>query len=70
MGICTTIKRDTLTIDVEGKSFVRLIRNSTMQTVELSWSEWIFMLRMAELLDWPVSPVSPVVDSDGQRISG
>ena len=59
MRFPTFLRRGDLTLDWQPNGCVRLVRESTMQWVELSVTEWTFLVRSAELVGWPtVSPVS------------
>lgn len=57
--LTTSIRHGDLVIDIESDRSVRIVRQSNAQSIELSYSEWIYVLKVAEIHDWPVAPPSP-----------
>jgi hypothetical protein len=54
--LTTTIRHGDLVIDVEPERAIRITRQSTAQAVEVSPTEWRYILRVAELHDFPMAP--------------
>jgi hypothetical protein len=54
--LTTTIHHGDLVIDWQSDESLRIIRQSNGQAIELSCSEWAYIMRAAELHDWPVAP--------------
>jgi len=52
----TTIKHGDVRIDLMSDGGVRITRQSTMEGIRLSTSEWLYVLRLAEIQDMPPAP--------------
>jgi hypothetical protein len=51
-----TVKYGDLCIEWDDKGNMQFTRQSDMQAIRLSASEWVFLLKVAELRGWPVAP--------------
>ena len=54
--LATTIRHGDLVIEYGEDGNVRIVRQSNATHVELSQSEWVFLLKTAELAGWPIAP--------------
>ncbi len=63
--IATSIRHSDLVIDFDSAGWIQITRQSTMASVQVSASEWIFILKCADLRGWPVAPPGPLVESGG-----
>lgn len=54
--IPTHIRKGDLVIDMHGDGTVQIVRQSNMQGIVLSISEWQYLIHVAELHGWPVVP--------------
>jgi hypothetical protein len=52
----TSIRHADLVIDFDSEGWVQITRQSNAQTVQLSKSEWVFLLKCSELRGWPTVP--------------
>jgi hypothetical protein len=56
----TSIRHADLVVDFDASGWVQVTRQSTGHSIQLSQSEWIFLLKVADLRGWPVAPPAPV----------
>jgi len=54
--LATTIRHGDLAVDFDAQGWVQLARQSNGSTIQLSQSEWIFLLKCADLRGWPIAP--------------
>lgn len=54
--ISTTIRHGDLVVDFDAAGWVQITRQSNAQCIQISTSEWVFLLKCAELRGWPMSP--------------
>lgn len=54
--LSTSVRHADLVIDFDSAGWVQITRQSNCQVVQLSESEWVFLLKCAELRGWPVAP--------------
>jgi hypothetical protein len=52
----TRVKHGDVCIDLMSDGAVRITRQSTMEGIHLSTSEWLEVLRIAEMHDMPAAP--------------
>lgn len=57
--LATTLRHGDLVVDSLGDGSVRLTRQSTMETIYLSGTEWILLVKVSELFGWPTAPPTP-----------
>lgn len=57
-GRCLTINYGPLYIQFERNATVLITRNDASQAIQLSLSEFMWMLKAAELHGWPIAPPS------------
>jgi hypothetical protein len=62
----TFIRHGDLVLEFEGDGSLRITRQSNAQAVQLSSSEWIYLLKVAALHDWPIAPPNCIPGSVGQ----
>jgi hypothetical protein len=51
----TCIRHGDLVIDFNADGSVQLARKSNMTAIVLSITEWVFILKLCEIHDWPVA---------------
>jgi hypothetical protein len=56
----TFIRHGDLVLEFEGDGSLRITRQSNAQAVQVSSSEWIYLLKVAELHDWPIAPPTDI----------
>lgn len=54
--ISTHVRHGDIVIDMQADGEVQIVRQSTMQAIRLSLSEWKYLIMVAELHGWPVLP--------------
>jgi len=64
--LATFIKHGDIVIEMETDGSVRLTRQSNSQAVLLSFSEWKYLMCVAELHGWPISPTTGNPCSEGR----
>jgi hypothetical protein len=64
--LSTSVRHADLVIDFDAGGWVQITRQSTGHSIHLSQSEWVFLLKVADLRGWPVAPPAPVVPIPGQ----
>lgn len=52
----TSIRHGDLVVDFDSAGWVQIARQSNAACVQLSQTEWIFILKCAELRGWPMAP--------------
>jgi hypothetical protein len=48
-------------VDFDANGTVQITRQSNATAVQLSKSEWIFLLKVADIQGWPVAPPTDVL---------
>jgi hypothetical protein len=61
--LATSIRHGDLVIDYDPDGSVRITRQSNAMAIQLSRSEWTFVLRTADLAGWPIAPPTPVAEA-------
>jgi hypothetical protein len=54
-----------LVVDFDSAGWVQITRQSNGQSIQLSESEWIYLMKLAELRGWPVAPLPGVAIPSG-----
>jgi hypothetical protein len=54
--LSTSIRHGDLVIDFDSGGWVQLTRQSNGQSIQLSVSEWVLLLKCAEFRGWPCAP--------------
>lgn len=57
----THIRKGDLVIDMHGDGTVQIVRQSTMQGIVLSISEWEYLQKVADLHGWPIVKPNNVI---------
>ena len=56
----TRIEHGALTVSFEKNGDVQLIRSTTTESIRVSCSEWEYLIRLAEIHNFPIAPPSGV----------
>ena len=56
--LTTNVRHGDLVIDFEVDGSVRIVRQTTAEAIQLSPTEWLYLIRLAEVLDFPMAPLS------------
>ena len=54
--MATHVRHGDLVVEFESDGSVKIVRQSTMEAILLSPTEWGYLLRIAEVLDFPMAP--------------
>lgn len=54
--LSTSVRHGDLVIDFDSAGWVQVTRQSNGMSIQLSQSEWAFVLKVADLRGWPVVP--------------
>ena len=57
--LSTSIRHGDLVIDFDSAGWVQITRQSTAQTIQMSVSEWGFLLKCVDIRGWPCAPPPP-----------
>lgn len=63
--LATSIRHGDLAIDFDSEGWVQITRQSNGSAVQLSVSEWIFLLQCAALRGWPMAPPAKFPQPEG-----
>jgi hypothetical protein len=54
--LATSIKHGDLCVDFDPAGWVQVTRQSNAGCIQLSQTEWVFLMKCAELRGWPMAP--------------
>ena len=54
--LATSIRHGDLVIDYHADGSVQIVRQSNMQGIVISLTEWGWVCKVMELHDWPIAP--------------
>lgn len=69
--LSTSIRHGDLVIDFDSAGWVQITRQSTAQSIQVSTTEWVFLLKCADLRGWPMAPPGttlPQIDPESGRL--
>lgn len=55
-----TIRSDPMSVDCDMRGVITISRTDVAQSIQVSQTEWAWLMRAAELFGWPHTPVNYV----------
>lgn len=62
--IASSHKHGDLVVDFDASGWVQIARQTNGQALQLSQTEWVYILRLAELRGWPMAPPGQLLNPD------